>query len=257
MSPSHFPPAPVVITADDFGMSADVNSGIVSAFRENLITGASAMANMPAFDEAVAAAHELGVTDRIGVHLNLSEGPALSEQLRGCPRFCAPDGTLVWQHRMLWRIDAAERAAVAAEWRAQLDALVAGGIRPAHLDSHHHVHTAWPLAAVAVELAREYGVRALRLTRTCGPRPSLPVRVYKRVLNARIRRAGLATTEHFGAVADVGEVLAGATGPVEVMTHPVTSASGEVVDRPYGSLKQSIHRLGVAERLVPHHQLVR
>lgn len=248
-------PISVVVTADDFGLSPEVNSGILSAFDDGLITNASLMANMPVFEPAVQAGHDRGLTDRLGVHLNLTEGTALSTALRSCPRFCTPDGQLVWRHRQLSTLTEQEKVGVAAELRAQLDAVVAVGVRPSHIDSHHHVHTAWPLATITIALAREYGVPAIRLTRNCGPSPSLPVQLYKKALNNRIRRAGLAAVAHFGSVQDVAGILENAVGPIEVMTHPVTTGDGTVVDEPGGSLKAAVTGLGIIERMTGQRDL--
>ncbi len=49
-----------------------------------------------------------------------------------------------------------------AECRAQVEALLARGIQPSHLDTHKHVHLlAWTLEAVA-QVADEFDVRRLR-----------------------------------------------------------------------------------------------
>src|SRR5690606_10006865 len=44
----------VIINADDFGLSSDENRTIISAFQQGLISSATLMANMPAFEEACA-----------------------------------------------------------------------------------------------------------------------------------------------------------------------------------------------------------
>lgn len=42
----------IIVNADDFGMSSQINHAIVEAFQKNLISSTTMMANMPAFDEA-------------------------------------------------------------------------------------------------------------------------------------------------------------------------------------------------------------
>ncbi|HEX7472399.1 MAG TPA: ChbG/HpnK family deacetylase, partial [Candidatus Limnocylindrales bacterium] len=219
-------PSAVVVVADDFGLSPEVNAGIVAAFERRLISATSLMANMPDFDAAVAVARDRGLTDRLGVHLNLSEGRALSVEIRDCPRFCGPDGTLRWRHRNVWRLDATEQRGIAAEWRAQLEKVRAAGIAPSHLDSHHHVHTALAIGMIAIAVAREYAVPTLRLSRNCGPDPGVAVGLYKRFFNGRIRSAGLSRMAYFGSAHDVRSILGSARGPIEVMTHPQLDASG-------------------------------
>jgi predicted glycoside hydrolase/deacetylase ChbG (UPF0249 family) len=244
-----------VVNADDFGMSTPVNVGVVEAFHRGLVSSASLMANMPELNAAVDMAHESGLGDRLGVHLNLTEGVALTRPLRSCPRFCTPDGTFVWRHRGLWALDSAEVHAIAAEWRAQIWALLAKGVRPTHLDSHHHVHTAWPLGTIAIAIAREHSIPAVRLTRNCGPAPGAAIRLYKTMFNARLRRAGLAAVSRFGSALDVRSVVGVTNDPVEVMTHPQLDADGRLVDRPLGPLDETLGAVHRSTTVVSHREL--
>src|SRR5690606_41564137 len=48
----------VIINADDFGLSHEANRTILGAFQQGLISSATLMANMPAFEEACALTRE-------------------------------------------------------------------------------------------------------------------------------------------------------------------------------------------------------
>jgi len=251
------PPArpPVVIVADDFGRTPAVNAGILMAFERRLITASSLMANMPDFEAAVEAARDRGLTDRLGVHLNLSEGQALSAELRECPRFCTPEGALRWTHRNVLRLEPSEIRGIAAEWRQQLERARAVGIAPSHLDSHHHVHTAYAIGTIAIAIAREFAVPTLRLSRNCGQDPGLKVRLYKRFFNGRIKSAGLSRMAYFGSAHDAQSIVDSADGPIEVMTHPELDPSGGLVDKGH-VLEPTITALGIADRMVSYRELV-
>ncbi|MDP2726767.1 MAG: ChbG/HpnK family deacetylase, partial [Dehalococcoidia bacterium] len=70
----------LIINADDLGLSPGVNTGIIEAHRQGVVTSASLMANLPGTAEAAVMAREnpeLGV----GLHLNLTSG----QQLTNCP----------------------------------------------------------------------------------------------------------------------------------------------------------------------------
>jgi len=219
----------VVINADDLGSSSDVNDAIVASLEQGLTTSATIMANMPAFADASVAVREHGLQDRIGVHLNLTEGQPLSDPIRRCPRLFRETGQLGGAHGRLWRLTRDEANAIETELTAQIDAVVASGINPSHFDSHHHFHTQWPVATIVIRVARRYGVPAIRLTRNCGPHPGISIRLYKAAFNTRLARAGLTRTRHFGSAADAASLLRFA-GPVEVMVHPSLDAAGRVVD---------------------------
>src|SRR5580698_11049252 len=60
----------LIVNADDFGFTPDVNQGIVESHRHGILTATTLMANGAAFDDAVRLARETPTLD-IGVHLVL------------------------------------------------------------------------------------------------------------------------------------------------------------------------------------------
>jgi len=222
-------PPSVIITADDFGMSSPVNQAIAVAFERNWITRASIMANMPAFEEACSIARRLGVVPAIGLHLNLAEGRPLTAPIARCSRFCDPDGRFR-PRRVLYRLSTEERRAIDEEFQAQFNACIVHGLRPRHIDSHHHHHNLWPVGTLTIRLAHRNGIPAIRLMRTRGPRMNPLKALYRTAFNARLQLRGLASTRHFGSLREVGPVLESSRGPVEIMVHPRLDASGAVID---------------------------
>jgi predicted glycoside hydrolase/deacetylase ChbG (UPF0249 family) len=228
---------PTVIVADDFGLDAPTTAGILQAFEEGLISATSLIANMPGFDEAVAAAHDRRLHGAVGVHLNLTEGKSLTEPVRRCSRIARRDGSFCWTHHFVRKLERDEAYAVGNEWRAQIARIVAAGIRPAHLDSHHHTHTSWPFGAIAMALAREFEIPTIRLSRTFSSAPPRPhIKLYKLLYNGRLRRRGFSTMAHFGDVRDVPAALPFARGPIEVMTHPRLDENGDLINHTGGGL---------------------
>jgi chitin disaccharide deacetylase len=254
LPPLPSPPA-IVINADDLGISPEVNQAIVASLERGLVTSTTIMANMSWFVDACGAVLERRLHDRVGVHLNLTEGTPLSDPIRSCARLCNPEGRLRFPRWPLWHLTREETAAVETELRAQVDAVLASGIRPSHFDSHHHVHTQWPIATIVMRMARRYGVPAIRLTRNCGPSRGLTTRAYKRVLNARFARAGFAATRHFGSASDISSLVE-FSGPVEIMVHPSLDDQGWLIDRTDGfRLEDVLSDWRDADRLVTYRQL--
>ena len=66
----------VIITADDFGLSAGVNEAVERGHRDGILTSASLMVAGPACDDAVARARRLPGL-RVGLHLVLVEGKSI------------------------------------------------------------------------------------------------------------------------------------------------------------------------------------
>ena len=167
-APSPFSPAPprrpvrLVVNADDFGVSERVNSGIVRAHREGIVTATSLMAVGRAFEHAVRLSRETPALD-VGVHLTLvAERPLRPE----AASLAGPDGRFppgAGAFTLGWLTGRIRRAEVAAECSAQIERVLASGIRPSHLDSHQHVHILPGLLDLARELAARHGIPFVRV----------------------------------------------------------------------------------------------
>ena len=239
----------IIVNADDFGMSAETNRAIVEAFENNVISSATLMTNMPGFDEACELAHRHRLLGKIGLHLNLTSGYPLSSPIRRCLRFC--DNVGMFRARQTrFRLSKEERVAVETEIATQIKACLNRGLYPTHLDSHHHVHTEWAIGAAAITIARQYRIKAIRLSRNCGPGIDLVHKFYKIAYNSRLRMYGLAKTRYFGAAEDVREILATASGDVEVMVHLPSNDHGGALQR--DELKETIENWTLTNKLASY-----
>lgn len=140
----------VIINSDDFGYSRGVNYGIVDAYQNGILTSTTLMANMPGFEHAVELKKELPNLG-VGAHLTLTCGKPLLKNLETI----VEDGSFkkLSFYERDFTIDQNE---LYQEWNAQIQKIYASGIRPTHLDSHHHTHTFGKNQEVVVELARKY-----------------------------------------------------------------------------------------------------
>lgn len=144
----------LVVTADDFGLSAAVNRGVEAAATRGIVTSASLMVRRPHAADAAERAAALADLS-VGLHLELASYEVhnghweLTEQL----------------------VDLDDDAAVARELAAQVDRFVElVGRPPAHLDSHHHLHREAPVERIVLGVAAALGipVRGVGHWRYCG-----------------------------------------------------------------------------------------
>ena len=140
----------LVVNADDFGFTADVNQGILEAHRSGILTSATLMANGAAFDDAVRIARENPSLD-VGCHLVLVGGRSL---LDGQPLPAAVPDLLKALLRGSIR--------VYDELAAQVRRIRESGVRPSHLDTHKHTHLAPPVLRAVARIAAESGIRWVR-----------------------------------------------------------------------------------------------
>lgn len=171
----------LILNADDFGFTTDVNAGIVHAHREGILGAATLMANGDAFDDAVRLAHENPSLD-VGCHFVLVQGCSL---VTGRP---FPGDVPELLARLIKREIDAE-----AELRAQMEKIVAAGIRPTHIDSHKHTHVVPGIFRAVARVAREFQMPYVRVPLDANL-PCGPARGYYRRL---AREYGARMTDHF------------------------------------------------------------
>lgn len=219
-------PSRVIVNADDFGLSAVNNQVIVAAFRQGVISSATLMANTPAFEEACQLIETERLRGRIGLHLNLTYGRPLTEAITRYRQFCSPTGEfdLSLTQRCLW-LSRPVREAVRQEIRAQWQRCVSEGVRPSHLDSHQHIHNLWPVGAELARFAAEQGV-PLRPARNLGHNISLPKRVFKQLLNRRLRYLAGRTADFACTPLDLTNTRLPVRGTLEIIAHPTQLDEG-------------------------------
>lgn len=154
--------ARLIVHADDFGLSEAVNRGVLAAHENGIVTSTSIMAGGDAFAHAVALAKSHPSLD-VGVHLTLTEQRPVADSVPslvdGQGRF-APHAA---QFALRYLRGSVALADVRAELAAQIRRVREHGIAPSHLDGHQHVHVLPGVAGVVAELARENGIRAVRV----------------------------------------------------------------------------------------------
>lgn len=154
----------LIINADDLGLHEDINRGIYLAHTQGIVTSTSVVACGQAFEHAVAMLQECPELD-VGVHLTLIEEQPLCPP-NEIPTLVGPNGRfLPSYHHFTARIlmGLVSPAEIRRELKAQIERVIATGCRPSHLDSHQHVHLLPPVWRVTRDLAREYGIRCIRV----------------------------------------------------------------------------------------------
>jgi predicted glycoside hydrolase/deacetylase ChbG (UPF0249 family) len=210
----------LVVTADDVGLHPGMTAGAIHAHREGIVTACSIVANGAAFDDAVARLRDVPSLE-VGVHLTLVEERPLT-----AIRFPKKYTSFV----PLYLLRAISIAAIERELRAQLERVLATGLRVTHLNGHQHLHLLPRVFAVVARLAYEYGINYVRIVDDHGGSArALPMRV----LSALGRRArGTFTNDRTIGVAiaghlhDLTPLLEHVEGLTELVTHPGLGVTG-------------------------------
>jgi predicted glycoside hydrolase/deacetylase ChbG (UPF0249 family) len=218
----------LVVNADDFGFTTDVNAGIVEAYEHGILTATTLMANGAAFDDAVRLRRENPGLD-VGCHLVLIGGRSLLDRNREFPLTVGQMLNAITR-RSLRPYD---------EFRLQVAKILEAGIRPTHIDTHKHTHLFPPVLDAVAQIAEEFGIHWVR-------RPfDLPItpdgtpwtrRIVSRLMHLVqgrfhrvLARHGCRTTDHFAGFQMTGRYAASDVialikvlpeGITEFMTHP-------------------------------------
>ena len=163
------PPAFVkvlIVNADDFGLSQEVNAAVVRAHREGILTSASLMVAEEHCDEAARIAKENPGLD-VGLHAVVCKGRSVRPAAEIAPAVDAagrfPENPVL--AGMRWYFAKELRAKLATELRAQVERHLELVGYLNHIDGHLNFHVHPVVADILVELAIEYKVPCLRLPR--------------------------------------------------------------------------------------------
>jgi chitin disaccharide deacetylase len=242
----------VIFTADDFGLADALNGAVVLAHRQGLLSCASLMAAGPRTPAALSLARTLpGLC--LGVHLTLIQGQAVLPP-EAVPHLADARGLFsdnpvatgwryFWQARLLPEIR--------RELAAQIEIILEAGLPVWHLNGHLNLHLHPRIFPVVVDLAREYGIPAVRLARedwrtTLALAPDSPLpKIAQGLIFAwlcrgaarRARAAGLVFNDHLFGLTNDGRMTEGyltglvdrlKPGVTEIYCHPGLYADPEL-----------------------------
>ena len=222
---------PILFCADDFGMSPQINAGIIELANSNVLSAVSCLSRGKDFQQDAPILADLPVAK--GLHLNLTESLAGNEYFQPL-------------HRLIWscyarRIDP---QVIRVEIENQLDAFERSfGTGPDYVDGHQHVHQFPIVRDCLIEiLLRRYGKRLPWLRSTLRSRqPGVPAGIQMKAaviaslgahaLQALAIRHGFKTNAHLlgvygfdGGEEAYGQLLAAwihCAGPNDlIMCHP-------------------------------------
>ena len=235
----------LVVNADDFGMSPEVNDAVLRAYRGGALTSCSLMVAGEAFDDAVRIARENpGLA--VGLHLvtvcgrsvlGPEEIPSIVDGSGRLPDNPGIAGLRYFFHPVC-------RREIRREIRAQFQKFASTGLPFSHVDGHLHMHIHPVVFDEILHMARRYGVRSMRVpdddfhlvaafdgVRSPGRRLyDLVFRIFSRRMKRVLGRCGLSFTDRV-----FGNFLSGAMSEeyaLFVLDHAGDVASAEIYFHP-------------------------
>jgi chitin disaccharide deacetylase len=150
----------IIINADDFGLSEEINETIIYCLLNGLITSTSILSNAPASDQAIKYLKDNEKLD-IGIHLaldgpfNLSHNNSLIDKKTGY--FFDNKSAIHKLYGFNYKYND-----LIEEYSLQIEKLLDQGLRISHIDHHHHLHL-YPMCLLAViNIKKKYRIKIIR-----------------------------------------------------------------------------------------------
>lgn len=154
----------LIVTADDFGISKEVNDAIESAHMNGILTTTSLMVGEPFAADAV---RRTSMMPNLGVGLHV----ALSRALPVSPPSAIPD---LIDKKGLLRSDLVGsgfrffffphvRKQLETEITAQFEAFAKTDLRLDHVNAHNHLHLHPTVLSLILKIGKQHGLKSIRL----------------------------------------------------------------------------------------------
>lgn len=154
----------VIITADDFGASAEINAGIIRGVETGFVNTVSAMVTFPGAPAEIADLKTEFPGINIGLHLSVTSGFPVSDKIT-IPSLIDEDGSFYSIDKLILRLDEVDLAEIESELRRQIEIFQLTGVKIDHLSSQHNIlHLYSPFTELVMNLAVEYNL-PMRATR--------------------------------------------------------------------------------------------
>ena len=154
----------LIINADDFGMSEEVNEAVIRAYREGVLTSTSLMVTGAAFEQAVRLAKENpGLA--VGIHLVTVVGKSALSYSQ-IPTLVDREGNFSNNPTaagLKYFFSPRARRELRKELAAQFEKFRSTGLPLSHIDGHLHLHVHPVVFNAALELGVKYGARRMRV----------------------------------------------------------------------------------------------
>jgi len=155
----------LIVNADDFGRSAEINEAVIRAHRDGVLTSASLMVNEAGFEEAAERARQhpkLG----IGLHLTLLCGHSAlpAQSIPGLVNLSGEFSTSPVEVGFRYFFKKSLIKELRAEIHAQFEKFRTTGLRLDHLNGHLHLHLHPTVFKILIKDADQLGIERMRLT---------------------------------------------------------------------------------------------
>lgn len=228
----------LIISADDFGYSEEVDKSIIELVKYNKISSTSILANYVTTESLKLLVDHFNA--KAGMHFNIVEGKPLSEKYK-VRSLINSSGHFYPLYIQIPRVilGLSKKNEIKEEFHAQMNFLKSHGIKISHIDSHQHMHGIIGFRGLFISILKENNIdrtRAIRLVRLDKVRYA--VLALLTLNNKRIfRKNDLKTPDYIltslsvGRIKDIHKYMNKKKGRIELIAHPSFKNFDDYLDR--------------------------
>jgi predicted glycoside hydrolase/deacetylase ChbG (UPF0249 family) len=223
-------PKNIIANADDFGLNAAVNKGILYCYENGYINSTSIMTNRLNFEEAIDMIHANKIIINVGLHVDFVNFKPASD-FRD-KRFLTSSG--IWDQKKTDNVfnffGSQTKRYFFNEIEAQIQKVLKTGVRLTHMDTHRHLHILPSYFKIFIKVAKQYNLK-LRLAQSFNEGNHLKF-LYRKFVNNEIKKAGSNYSDSFETVSHFLSQTHDINSPLttEIMLHPLMNESGGLTD---------------------------
>lgn len=227
----------IIVNADDFGLNSSVNKAIVDLFNNGSINSTTIMAGMPGFEEAVELAHKNHFFNRTGIHLSLSGGHPLTEDIVNKNLFYTGTESGLKQYKIkLFLLSKEDKRTTYNEFATQIENVRLAGIPITHIDTHHHIDDVWSVTQILLNLLKAYNIPSMRILNNLNRTSAFYKIGYRRIINQYIKLHKANFSDYFGDLPESVSKIRSCGPPCknksfEIMVHPEYNNDGIIINR--------------------------
>lgn len=228
----------LIINADDFGLTKGVSDGILDCIEKGVVTSTTAMVNGLYFEKAIEEAKKRNFKD-IGIHLTLTWGKPILPVNK--------IQSLVDKNGCFYKRASEDKPnyeEVREELRAQIEKFLSTGIKPTHLDGHHHFYAFdEEILNVVLDLSKEYNL----------PLRGMP-ELKEHYTKKGVRSTEVFTSEFYNENAEESKLLNlilryKQFKSVEVMCHPAYVDEDLINATSYNKLREKEFKILISDKI--------
>ncbi|MDD3037982.1 ChbG/HpnK family deacetylase [Bacteroides sp.] len=152
------------VNADDFGLNQYRNEAVVYSFQKGISSKTSLIINSEFTEEAVELSKKYDFFDKVGLHINITEGIPLTVGLKEIRSYCNEDSTFVnTSPRSLLKVFSLSHIKVLrSEIEAQIKKYLDYGFTLPYIDTHNDIIFNLPVWYALEPLLLKYDISVIR-----------------------------------------------------------------------------------------------